>query len=88
MFDTDQRPSISAVQARQREMAAEHILFHLVSHVEEQHPGLIDRIEGSLDHLGDPAKDGTGDDEAVREIARRFLASARKQRTQAAPLAM
>jgi plasmid stabilization system protein ParE len=59
-------------------MAAEHILFHLVQHVEAQHPGLIDRIEQSLDHLGDPGKDGTADDEAVREIARRFLASARQ----------
>jgi hypothetical protein len=46
--------------------------------VEAQHPGLIDRIEASLDHLGDPGKDGTADDEAVREIARKFLASARK----------
>ena len=78
MFETENRPSDTAVQARQREMAAEHILFQLVQHVEAQHPGLLDRIEGSIDHLGDPAKDGTGDDEAVREIARRFLASARK----------
>lgn len=78
MIDSDSKPSTSAIQARQREMAAEHILFHLVRHVEAQHPGLIDQLEGSLDHLGDPAKDGTGDDEAVREIARRFLASARK----------
>jgi hypothetical protein len=78
MFDTESRPSDSAVQARQREMAAEHILFHVVQHVEAQHPGLIDRIEASLDHLGDPGKDGTADDEAVREIARKFLASARK----------
>ena len=70
MSDTDQRPSTSAIQARQREMAVEHILFHLVQYVEAQHPGLIVQIEGSLDHLGDPAKDGTADDEAVREIAR------------------
>jgi hypothetical protein len=81
MFDTENRPSDTAVQARQREMAAEHILFQLVQHVEAQHPGLLDRIEGSINHLGDPAKDGTGDDEAVREIARRFLASARKGST-------
>ncbi|WP_338503228.1 hypothetical protein V6R86_07120 [Sphingomonas kaistensis] len=70
--------SDSAVQARQREIAAEHILFQVVAHVEAQHPGLLDRIEGSIEHLGDPARDGTGDDEAVREIARRFVASARK----------
>ena len=61
MNDTDRSPSTSAVQARQREMAVEHILFHVVKHVETQHPGLIDRIERSLDHLGDPGKDGTGD---------------------------
>lgn len=78
MFNTDTRPSESAIQARQREIAAEHILFHLVRHVEDQHPGLIDKIEASLDHLGDPARDGTADDQAVRDIARRFLASARK----------
>lgn len=78
MNDTDRSPSPSAVQARQREMAVEHILFHVVKHVEAQQPGLIDTIERSLDHLGDPGKDGTGDDEAVREIARKLLASARK----------
>jgi hypothetical protein len=78
MIDIDSRPSDSAIQARQREMAAEHILFQVVRHVEAQHPGLIDRIEASIGHLGDPARDGTGDDEAVREIARRFVASARK----------
>ena len=76
---TDQQsPSDSAVQVRQREIAIEHILFHVVRHVEAQHPGLIDTIEQSLDHLGDPGKDGTGDDEAVREIARKLLVSARK----------
>lgn len=78
MFDTDQRPSDSAIQARQREIAVEHILFHLLRSAEAREPGLIDRIEGSLDHLGDPAKDGTADNEAVREIARKLLASARK----------
>ncbi|WP_426266795.1 hypothetical protein [Sphingomonas sp. LHG3443-2] len=71
------QPSESAVQARQREMAAEHILFQVVRHVEAQHPGLLDRIDVSINHLGDPAKDGTGNDNAVREIARRFVASAR-----------
>ena len=75
----DGAPSPSAVQARQREMAVEHILFHVVRAVERQQPGLIDTIEGSLDHLGDPGKDGTADDAAVREIARKLLASARKE---------
>jgi hypothetical protein len=78
MNDTDQSPSTSAVQARQREMAVEHILFHVVKHIEAQQPGFIDTIERSLNHLGDPGKDGTGNDQAVREIARKLLASARK----------
>ena len=79
MFETAERPpSQSAVQARQREIAVEHILFHLVRHAEAQQPGLIDRIEASLDHLGDPAKDGTADDQADRVIARKLLTSARK----------
>ena len=79
MNDTDRSPSPSAVQARQREMAVEHILFHVVRHVEAQQPGFIDTVERGLDHLGDPGKDGTGDDEAVREIARKLLTSARKE---------
>jgi hypothetical protein len=65
------------VQARRREIATEHVLFWLVKFLEEKNPGLITYIEGSLDHLGDPAQDGTKDDEAVREIARRMLRGAR-----------
>ena len=57
-------------------MAVEHIVFQLLRHLERQSPGLIDQIEGSLDHLGDPAKDGTSDDAAVVEIARKLLAGA------------
>ena len=48
-------------------MAVEHILFHVIGHMEAKHPGLLDRIEGSLEHLGDPANDDTKDDEAVRD---------------------
>ena len=79
MAEADRSPSQSAVQARQREMAVEHILFHVVRHLEAQQPGLIDTIEGSLDHLGDPGTDETSNDETVREIARKLLASARKR---------
>jgi hypothetical protein len=67
----------TAVQARRREIATEHVLFWLVKFLEEKNPGLITYIEGSLDHLGDPAQDGTKDNEAVREIARRMLRGAR-----------
>lgn len=67
------------VQTRHREIATEHVLFKLLEYVETRHPGLLDFIEGSLDHLGDPAHDGTKNDEAVREIARRMLVGARRE---------
>ena len=69
----------TAIDARRREIASEHVLFKLVEYVEARHPGLIDYIDASLDHLGDPAHDETKDDEAVRAIARRFLAGARHE---------
>ncbi|WP_242138198.1 hypothetical protein [Sphingomonas sp. TREG-RG-20F-R18-01] len=69
----------TTVQVRQREIATEHLLFKLMEYVEDKHPGLLDYLEGSLDHLGDPANDGTQDDEAVRGIARKMIVGARKQ---------
>ena len=68
-----------AIQTRRREIAAEHVLFKTIEYVEAQHPGLLDFVEASLDHLGDPAHDGTKDDEAVRAIARKMIAGARKE---------
>lgn len=70
-----------ATQTRQREIAAEHVLFKLIEYVEARHPELLDHIEASLDHLGDPARDATKDDEAVRAIARKMIAGARRQGT-------
>ncbi|KQO09087.1 hypothetical protein C8J47_1288 [Sphingomonas sp. PP-F2F-G114-C0414] len=69
----------TAVSARQREIATEHLLFKLMEYVEAQHPGLLDFMEDSLDHLGDPATDDTKDDEGVRRIARRMIVGARKE---------
>jgi hypothetical protein len=69
----------TGVQTRQREIATEHLLFKLMEYVEDKHPGLLDYLEGSLDHLGDPASDGTQDDDAVRGIARKMIVGARKQ---------
>ena len=69
----------TTVQTRQREMATEHLLFKLMEYVEARHAGLLDFLEGSLDHLGDPATDNTKDDEAVRDIARKMVSSARKR---------
>ena len=64
---------------RQRELAVEHLLFGTIRYVQRQHPGLLDELERSLDHLGDSAQDDTKDDEAVRDVARRFLKSLRSE---------
>ncbi len=69
----------TATQARRREIATEHLLFKLMEYVEDRHSGLLDFMEQSLDHLGDPATDETKDDEAVRQIAQKMIVSARKQ---------
>ncbi len=69
----------TATQARRREIATEHLLFKLMEYVEDRHSGLLDFMEQSLDHLGDPAIDETKDDEAVRQIAQKMIAGARKQ---------
>ena len=68
------------VNTRQREIATEHLLFKLIEYVEEQRPGLLDFLENSLDHLGDPARDATKDDARVRQIAQGMIDSARKER--------
>ena len=70
----------TAVQARRREIAVEHLLFKLIAYVEARHPGLLDDLEDSLDHLGDPAQDDTKNDDAVRAIARRIITGARSER--------
>ena len=67
------------VQTRQREIATEHLLFKLIEYVEDRHPGLLDFMEKSLDHLGDPARDETKDDARVRQIAQGMIESARKE---------
>lgn len=69
----------NAVLTRRREIAIEHVLFKLIEYVEQRHPGLLDFVEGSVDHLGDNASDETKDDEAVREIARRLITGARHE---------
>lgn len=67
-----------AVLTRRREIAVEHLLFKLIEYVEQRQPGLLDFIKGSLDHLGDRARDATKEDDAVREVARRIVAGARQ----------
>lgn len=65
-------------EERRRELAVEHLLFGTLRYVEQQHPGLLEELEGSLEHLGDSADDETKDDERVREIARVFIQSLRR----------
>ena len=72
-------PSDTAVQTRQREMATEHLLFKTMEYVERAQPGLLEFLEGSLTHLGDPADDATKDDAAVQAIARKMIDSARAE---------
>ena len=69
----------TAVQARRREIAVEHVLFKLIEYVEANQPGLLDFVEESLDHLGDSARDYTKDDAAVRAIARKMITGARRE---------
>lgn len=67
------------IRTRQREIATEHLLFKLIEYVESRDPGLLDFLEASLPHLGDPAQDDSKNDEGVRGIARRMIAGARAQ---------
>ena len=67
----------TAIEARRREIAAEHLLFGTIRHVAATDPTLLDALEGSIAHLGDHGPADTRDDEAVREIARTFIKSLR-----------
>lgn len=63
------------IDARRREMAAEHILFGTVRFLAQRHPELLKELDGSLDHLWDREHGEARDDEAVRVIARKMLRS-------------
>lgn len=66
--------------ARHRELAIEHLLFGTIRHLARENPDLLASLEASLDHLWDKADDGTRDDAAVRDVARRFLKSVQAER--------
>ena len=85
MADTSSSPSSlgaslleSGAKARHRELATEHMLFWTLIYIERQFPGLFDHLDQSIEHLGDHADDDTKDDEAVREVARRFVQGLRR----------
>lgn len=65
--------------ARRREMAIEHLLFGTIRFLAARHPELLDELDGTLQHLWDVADDNPRDDEAVRDVARRFLKSLRSE---------
>ena len=65
-------------QARHRELAVEHLLFQALAYMGREHPGLLDHLDASIANLGDHAADDTKDDDAVREVARLFVQSLRK----------
>lgn len=72
--------TLPVTDARRREIAIEHLLFGTISFVARKHPELLDELDGSLGHLWDLADEEPRDDEAVRDIARRFLKSLRAGR--------
>ncbi|WP_171070106.1 hypothetical protein [Methylobacterium terricola] len=74
-----QTPSDATIQARRREIVAEHLLFTTLRFLTARHPELTDILDDSVAHLGDPGGGPNRDDEAVREIARRFIASLRAE---------
>ena len=75
----DQPDSSQIVEARRREMAIEHLLFGTIRFLSRRHPELLDELESSLTHLWDLADDASRSDEAVRDIAQRFLKSLRAE---------
>jgi hypothetical protein len=78
----NQPDSAQIVEARRREMAIEHLLFGTIQFLSRRHPELLDELESSLTHLWDLADDRSRSDEAVRDIAHRFLKSLRAEGAQ------
>ncbi len=77
-----QPDAVKIADARRREMAIEHLLFGTIRFLAQRHPELLDELEDSLAHLWDLADDESRNDEAVRDVARRFLKSLRTEGAQ------
>lgn len=82
MSTANHDPAAKIVDARRREMAVEHLLFGTIRFLAHRHPELLDELDASLSHLWDLADEEPRDDEAVREIARRFIKSLRHEERQ------
>lgn len=80
MTQTHPEPVSQIAEGRRREMAVEHLLFGTIRFVAHRHPELLDELDGSLDHLWDKGDVEPRDDDAVREVARRFIRSLRAER--------
>ena len=70
---------VQIANERRRELAIEHLLFGTIGYIQRSNPGLLDELEESLAHLGDSGDAETKDDEAVRDIARRFIKGVRSK---------
>ena len=80
MSDLQDQPDVAAAMAaRHREMAVEHLLFGTIRFLSQRHPELLVELEDNLAHLWDHADDTSRNDEAVRDVARRFLRSLRAE---------
>jgi hypothetical protein len=62
------------LEERRREMAIEHLLFAALRFLAAKHPDLPAELEASISHLWDRGPEPR-DDERVREIATKFVAS-------------
>ena len=78
---SDTQPAVTdqVVDARRREMAVEHLLFGALRFMAVQHPEMLEELDASLSHLWDKSEGTARDDEAVRDIARRFIRSLRAE---------
>lgn len=76
---TDAPVNDQVIDARRREMAVEHLLFGALRFIASRHPEMLEELDASLSHLWDKSEGSARDDEAVRNIARKFIKSLRAE---------
>lgn len=67
------------IDARRREIAVKHLLFTALRFIAGRHPEMLKELEASVSHLWDKSEGSARDDEAVRDIARRFIKNLRAE---------